>query len=69
LNSNLNDFIFSLRRNGKTKCYKFKVKWQDLTSIYSQLNDGPIFGGGCDIYICNESNIKYGSYSNFGHTY
>jgi hypothetical protein len=40
--------------------------------LYFYINNsknGPIFGGGCDIYICNESNIKYGSYSNFGHTY
>ena len=64
-----NAFIFSLRRNGKSKSKRFEKKFDGYTGIYSQSNDGPIFGGGCDIYICNESNVNYGSYCNFGHSY
>ncbi len=30
---------------------------------------GPIFGGGHDIHIQNQSNTNIGSYSNFGYSY
>ena len=38
-------------------------------SVWSSSNNGPIFGGSHDLYICDRSNINKNSYSNLGFTY
>ncbi len=32
-------------------------------------NYGPVFGGGCDIVICDNSNINSNNWANICHTY
>ena len=57
-------FIFSLRRNGITSNYRLNISTSDISSaIYGYSSFGPTFGGGNDIYICGQSNIKYESHS------
>jgi hypothetical protein len=64
-----NAFLFSLRRrNGISWKDKFMVKNPEF-SLYGVTDYGPTFGGGHDIFICNQSNINNGSYSNFGNSY
>ena len=70
-NQYINDpsaFLFSLRRNGKSSNEKFTIKYTS-SSLIGHSGHGPIFGGGHDINICNQSNIITGSYTNFGHSY
>jgi len=57
-------FIFSLTH--KTKLSKQK---NPSYSIYCSSNHGPTFGGGHDIYICDNCNIDNSNYSNGNHTY
>ncbi len=63
-----NAFLFSLRRDGVSFKDKFTVK-QAQYALIGNTGYGPIFGGGGDIYICNQSNAKIGSSSDFGHSY
>jgi hypothetical protein len=64
-----NAFIFSLRKNGVTNVRKFMVKNPEF-AIYGTENTGPTFGcERCDIYICDESNNKTGSQTDFGSAY
>ena len=70
-NHSINDpnaFIFSLRRAGVSFRDKFTVK-ETQNALYGGSDCGPIFGGGCDIYILNQSNTTRGSYCNFGISY
>ena len=55
-------FIFSLRRNGAITNYKLRFESSDY-AIYGDSSYGPTFGGGHDIYICDQSNIYPWSYS------
>ena len=63
-----NAFLFSLRRDGKSYNDKFTIK-NDACSLYGNSGYGPIFGKGHDLLICNESNIKTGSFTDFGYSY
>jgi len=36
---------------------------------YQSSGYGPTYGGGHDLYICNNCNTSNSSYSNFGHTF
>ncbi len=63
-----NAFLFSLRRAGVSFKDKFTVKAKTL-ALYGDSSNGPIFGGCHDIHICNQSNTKIGSFSNFGFAY
>ena len=57
-------FIFSLRRNGGLTNYKLPiVSTQVSYAINGWSSYGPIFGGGHDIHIRDQSNIYNGSYS------
>jgi hypothetical protein len=65
-------FLFSLRRNGVSNNEKFNLKfdsWQSSYSIYASYSSGPSFGGGYDIYICDNSNIQPSSSSYFCNSY
>jgi hypothetical protein len=63
-----NAFLFSLRRNGVSFKDKFTVK-QASSALVGNSSYGPIFGGGNDIFICNQSNTHSGNVCNFGHSY
>jgi hypothetical protein len=63
-----NAFLFSFRRDGVSFKDKFTVK-QAQYALIGNTGYGPIFGGGGDIYICNQSNTNIGSSSDFGHSY
>jgi len=65
--TDLNAFIFSFI-NKSNKQLKMKCQRPDQ-AIYSNVNYGPTFGMGADIYICNNSNLSNESYSNLGKTY
>jgi hypothetical protein len=60
-------FIFSLRRKGIPNNEKFIV--QEQSCAISGFKGGVRFGFGSDILICNNSNVEYGSYTNFGVSY
>ena len=60
-------FIFSLINSKKTPM-KFDCK-NPQYAIYCHSAYGPTFGGGHDIYICNNSNTTQPSYSNFYDSY
>ncbi len=63
-----NAFLFSLRRAGVSFKDKFTVK-SAVDALYGHSGYGPTFGGGHDIFICNQSNTNIGSYSQFGNSY
>ena len=62
-----NAFLFSLRRAGVSFKDKFTVKRAEH-ALYGNSRYGPTFGIH-DIHICNHSNTKIGSNSNFGDLY
>jgi len=62
-----NAFLFSLRRAGVSFKDKFTVKRAEH-AVYGNSRYGPTFGIH-DIHICNHSNTKIGSNSNFGDLY
>jgi hypothetical protein len=61
-----NSFIFSLINKLNEP---IKIKWSRNNGISCQTTYGPIFGGGYDFNIANQSNINTNSYSNLGHSY
>jgi hypothetical protein len=63
-----NAFLFSLRRAGVSFKDKFTVKRAEY-ALYGNSRYGPTFGGGDDIFICNQSNTNTGSCCNFGSSY
>jgi hypothetical protein len=42
---------------------------QEQNAIYCNPRYGPTFGGGNDLYICNNPQVNQQSFSYFGHTY
>lgn len=56
-------FIFSLTNN-----HKFTLTTAQY-AIYNSSTNGPVFGGGNDICICDKSNTSKASYANPGHSY
>ena len=63
-----NAFLFSLRRGEESYKAKFAVKDAGY-AFYGVSSSGPTFGGGNDIYVCNNSNTETGSHTNFGCSY
>lgn len=64
-----NAFIYSLVNRDK-KPLKIKIcKDLENYAICSTANSGPIFGGGQDFFICDNSNVYSSNYTNLGHTY
>jgi hypothetical protein len=63
-----NAFLFSLRRDGVSFKDKFTVT-EPRYALNGYSGFGPTFGGGFDIFICNQSNTNIGSCSNFGSSY
>jgi hypothetical protein len=67
-----NAFIFSLRRNGIENGEKFNPNKSSNYKNYAIVANkfyNAIFGWGYDVYICDNSNILNGSYSDFCYTY
>ncbi len=65
--SDRNAFLFSLKNKCNQPC---KIKLIDAyDSMFCDSDCGPSFGGGFDIYICDNANTTAGSYSNLGVSY
>ena len=60
-----NLWIFSLDAKEK---YKLKNE-NSQQGVYCNASYGPTFGGGHDIYVCNNSNTTNSCYSNYGYSY
>jgi hypothetical protein len=62
-----NAFLFSFINKHNAKII---MKCTDPTyAIFAYNQNGPTFGRGCDLKICNNSNTSDGSYSDLGHSY
>jgi len=62
-------FLFLLvDKNGKGPV-KIANNTNNKHSIYNASSYGATFGGGHDLYICNQSNTVKSSYSNLGHSF
>ena len=63
-------FLFSLRNKDNLAPFIANIQQgQGQCAIYCYSGYGPIFGGGHDLYICNNAQVNQSSYSTFGHTY
>jgi hypothetical protein len=64
-------FIFTLKNPHNTPAKTFSMKQGQMGySMYAYPEYGPTFGGGYDIYVCNNCNASSSSYTTyFGHTY
>jgi hypothetical protein len=60
-------FIFSLI-NSKNSPILIKCSYNEY-AFSCNSNNGPTFGGGCDIFISDNSNVNTLSYSNLGYSY
>jgi hypothetical protein len=58
-------YIFSLRRNGTLNREKFRLVSNQVPAIACLSYYGPTFGGGHDIYTCDESNKNLQSYTRY----
>ncbi|XP_028396171.1 E3 ubiquitin-protein ligase TRIM33-like [Dendronephthya gigantea] len=62
-------FMFSLRNKDNLGPFIAKIKQgQEQSAIYCYNSNGPVFGGGNDLFICGNPNVNQSS-SNFGSTY
>lgn len=61
-------FLFSIV-NKKGKAVKFDNYGTDRNSCYNSSGYGPTFGGGHDLYICDNSNSVNSSYCNSSYSY
>jgi len=57
-------FLFSITHNTKHNHFQHEDK-----AILCNSDNGPTFGGGCDLYISNECNKNLKSYSRLGYSY
>ena len=63
-------FLFSLRNKDNLAPFIANIQQgQEQYAINCNSGYGPIFGGGNDLLIRNNSQTNQSSYSNFGHTY
>ena len=62
-------FIFSLKNKDGKAPVKFANNTNNKMSNYGAPSYGPTFGGGHDLYICNNSNKTKSSYTNLGHSF
>jgi hypothetical protein len=61
-------FIFTLTNPHGIPPTKYSIQ-QTQESIYDYKTYGPTFGGGHDLYVCDNSQTKTGSHSGFPHSY
>jgi len=61
-----NSFIFSLINKNQRP---IKLKWLQKYAIYCHTMCGPVFGGGSDLSIADQSNVNTDSYSNLGFSF
>jgi len=67
--SNDKTFLFQLADDKGKNIIKVPTSTGKGSSTYGASGYGPTFGGGHDLYICQNSNSVTSSYSNLGHTY
>jgi len=65
--SNPNTFLFSLTNKDNRPCKMKQIN--TIKSILCHSENGPTFGGGFDLHVCNDANTGAVSYSKLGHTY
>jgi hypothetical protein len=65
-NMDVNAYIFSLI-NKLNK--PIRIGFSPCCGIYSDCQNGPVFGGTCDIFIADRSNINSESYTDFGKSF
>jgi len=68
----MENFLFSFKRAGDKKKKPVQCKSNSSNNSYSAYdgsNYGPTFGGGHDLYLCDNCNSTASSYSNLGYTY
>lgn len=61
-------FLFTLTNPHGIPPTKYAIK-NPQYSIFPQMNCGPIFGGGNDLYCCSDSDVDRKSYFHFPHSY
>jgi len=61
-------FIFSLVNKDNKPC-KIDNQGTNKNSQYNSSGYGPTFGGGHDLYICDNSNSNTSSYTNLGYSF
>ena len=59
----MTSFIFSLTSNDN-----FALTKKD-DAVFHNSNYGPLFGGGSDLRICDNSNVNDSSFANINYTY
>ena len=62
-------FLFSLKNKDNVPPFKSPVYKNHQHAILSDSSYGPIFGGGRDLHISDNSHTNQHSFTNFGHTY
>ena len=67
--SSVNAFLFSLKNKDNLGPFKAAVYRKSQHALFDNSEYGPTFGGGRDLYISNNANIKTDSITNFGYTY
>jgi hypothetical protein len=66
----MQSFIFTIRNAANTDPRQFSLKpEQKHYAIQGHSSYGPIFGGGCDFYLCYKGNPSKPNHTNFGHSY
>ena len=68
LKADPSSFLFSLINHTSTP-QLIPLQVDSKHSIFCEAASGPSFGGGCDLYISDNSNTSASSYSNLGHSY
>jgi hypothetical protein len=69
ININENAFLFSLTNRDNRPCKRKIDENKCRNAVYYSPRYGPTFGGGHDIYICNNANSRTSSSSNLGLTF
>ena len=67
-NSNASFLFFLRNKDGFAPFFANIKQGQEQKAIYCYSSRGPTFGGGHDLYICNNPQVNQ-SRSNFGHSY
>jgi hypothetical protein len=61
-------FLFTLTNPHRIPSSKYSIKLNQY-SIYDGSTSGPIFGGGHDLHVCDNSQSQIDSYFNFPRSY
>jgi len=65
----MENFLFSYKNKTKKPVQIKSANQNQSYSAYGGTSYGPTFGGGHDLYLCDNCNSTNSSYSNLGYTY